>query len=160
MAQAALTEFTNLEEKKSIKEIQYIVVRLGNEFYGIDISYVDNIVRMQRITRVPKVQPYIHGVINLRGEVVPVMSLRLKMGFDADVETKDTRIIIVKLENVGNVGVMVDEVREVVTLNVDDVEKPAYDAKDEKSGYISGIGKKNDDLISLLDISVALGDEV
>ena len=59
---------------------QYIVITFGNEQYGIDISYVDNIVRMQKITRVPKAQPYFKGVINLRGEVVPVMSLRLKMG--------------------------------------------------------------------------------
>ena len=57
---------------------QYIVITFGNEQYGIDISYVDNIVRMQKITRVPKAQPYFKGVINLRGEVVPVMSLRLK----------------------------------------------------------------------------------
>ena len=63
---------------------QYIVVELGNELYGIDIQYIDNIVRMQRITRVPKAQPYFKGVINLRGEVIPVMSLRLKFEFDED----------------------------------------------------------------------------
>ena len=66
---------------------QYIVITFGNEQYGIDISYVDNIVRMQKITRVPKAQPYFKGVINLRGEVVPVMSLRLKMGLEDDVFT-------------------------------------------------------------------------
>lgn len=60
---------------------QYIVVKIGNEQYGIDISYVDNIVRMQKITRVPKAQSYFKGVINLRGEVVPVMSLRTKWGW-------------------------------------------------------------------------------
>ena len=56
--------------------IQFIVVKLGDEQYGIDIKYVDNIVRMQHITRVPKVQEYLKGVINLRGEVIPVMSAR------------------------------------------------------------------------------------
>ena len=65
---------------------QYIVITFGNEQYGIDISYVDNIVRMQKITRVPKAQPYFKGVINLRGEVVPVMSLRLKMGLEDNKE--------------------------------------------------------------------------
>ena len=63
---------------------QYIVVGLGNEQYGIDIKYIDNIVRMQRITRVPKSAGYFRGVINLRGEVVPVMSLRIKMGLPED----------------------------------------------------------------------------
>ena len=58
---------------------QYIVVKIGNEQYGLDISYVDNIVRMQSITRVPKAQSYFKGIINLRGEIVPVMSIRLKM---------------------------------------------------------------------------------
>ena len=57
---------------------QYIVVKLGNEQYGIDIGYIDNIVRMQMITRVPKAQPYFKGVINLRGEIIPVMSIRVK----------------------------------------------------------------------------------
>ena len=67
---------------------QYIVVMVGSEQYGIDISYIDNIVRMQKITRVPKVQTYFKGVINLRGEVVPVMSVRKKMGLDR----KSTRL--------------------------------------------------------------------
>ena len=77
---------------------QYIVIRLGNEQYGIDIKYIDNIVRMQQITRVPQVSPYWKGVINLRGEVIPVLSLRMKMGLENDTETKDTRIIIIKIE--------------------------------------------------------------
>ena len=64
---------------------QYIVTKLGAEQYGIDIRYIDNIVRMQHITRVPKVANYLKGVINLRGEIVPVMSIRLKMGFEDDV---------------------------------------------------------------------------
>ena len=67
------------DERKIEEEFfQYIVIRLGDEQYGIDIRYIDNIVRMQHITRVPKVPAYLKGVINLRGEVVPVMSLRLK----------------------------------------------------------------------------------
>ena len=73
---------------------QYIVVRLGEEQYGIDIKYIDNIVRMQHITRVPKVPEYLKGVINLRGEVIPVMSIRLKMFLPADEITRATRIII------------------------------------------------------------------
>ena len=69
---------------------QFIVVKIGSEQYGIDISYVDNIVRMQKITRVPKVQPYFKGIINLRGEIVPVMSIRTKMDLEPDVFTDVT----------------------------------------------------------------------
>ena len=63
---------------------QFIVTQLGNEQYGIDIKYISNIVRMQKITRVPQVYSYIKGVINLRGEVIPTISLRLKMGLSDD----------------------------------------------------------------------------
>ena len=63
----------------AVEEIQYIVVKLGDEQYGIDIRYVDNIVRLSKITRVAKSQPYYVGVINLRGEVVPIMSLRRRL---------------------------------------------------------------------------------
>ena len=98
-------------KKKEVK--QYIVVQIGSEKYGIDISYVDNIVRMQKITRVPKAQEYFKGIINLR-EIVPVMSIRLKMGLEDDTFTSASRIIILKIEDKGALGVIVDEVCEVV----------------------------------------------
>ena len=90
---------------------QYIVVNIGNEQFGIDIKYVDNIVRMQRITRVPKAQPYFNGVINIRGEIIPVMSLRVKLELEPDVFTSKTRILIIKLEPQSAVGIIVDEVK-------------------------------------------------
>ena len=146
-----------MEELKVVGETtQYIVIRLGHEQYGIDIRYIDNIVRMQHITRVPKLAGYLRGVINLRGEVVPIMSLRLKMGLPLDEETKSTRIIIVKLEQYGTIGLIVDEVREVVTLDMtEQVEKVAYD-KDEKSNFILGVGKYEGALISLLDLNTVV----
>ena len=67
--------------------------KIGNERYGIDIGFIDNIVRMQNITRVPKVSRFVKGVINLRGEVIPIISLRLKMGLEEDEISKKTRII-------------------------------------------------------------------
>ena len=102
---------------------QYIVAKLGIESFGIDISYIDNIVRMQKITRIPQAQPYFKGVINLRGEVIPVMSLRLKFDLEEGEVTNATRIIIIKLESQGLIGLIVDEVKEVVTLSEDEMEK-------------------------------------
>ncbi|MBQ8596568.1 MAG: chemotaxis protein CheW [Lachnospiraceae bacterium] len=141
------------ETGTEFETIQYIVIKLGNEQYGIDIKYIDNIVRMQHITRVPKVADYLKGVINLRGEVIPVMSLRLKMDLPADEITKATRIIILKLEQHGTIGVIVDEVREVVTLSMDQIEKIAYDGKEDRVNFISGVGKREEELISLLDLN-------
>lgn len=144
----------DMEELKTAGETtQFIVIKLGDEQYGIDIKYIDNIVRMQHITRVPKVDAYLKGVINLRGEVIPVMSIRIKMGLEADVETKSSRIIILKLEQQGSIGVIVDEVKEVVTLNNDQIEKMSYDSKDERDTFLSGIGKYEGGLISLLDLN-------
>ena len=139
---------------------QFIVVRLGDEQYGIDIRYVDNIVRMQHITRVPKVQEYLKGVINLRGEVIPVMSIRIKMDLPADEYTKATRIIILKMEQQGNIGIVVDEVKEVVKLEHSQIEKVSYDSKEEKDNFIFAIGKYQDGgLISLLDLNAVVIDK-
>lgn len=131
---------------------QYIVVKIGSEQYGIDISFVDNIVRLQKITRVPKAQKYFKGIINLRGEVVPVMSLRLKMCLDNDDFTDKSRIIILRVDQRGLLGIMVDEVKEVVTLNSAQIDKYNPDSKDEQSTYIKAVGKHDNQLISLLDI--------
>ncbi|MGN0166934.1 MAG: chemotaxis protein CheW [Acetatifactor sp.] len=142
------------EEKKSAEEtFQFIVIRLGEEQYGIDIRNIDNIVKMQPITRIPKMPPYLKGVINMRGEVIPVMSMRLKMGLDEDVLTKATRIIVLKLEQEGNVGFIVDEVKEVVTLSVNEIEKLTYNSKEEKTNLINAVGKHNGELISLFDLN-------
>ena len=112
-------ELDTVEEEQK----QYIIVKIGDEQYGIDIVYIDNIVRMQRITRVPKAEAHYVGIINIRGEVVPVMSARLKMGLGADEITKQSRIIILKLELQGMVGVLVDEVKEVLMLSETDIDR-------------------------------------
>ena len=141
------------ERKKVYETIQYIVIRLGDEQYGIDIRNIDNIVRMQHITRVPKMPAYLKGVINMRGEVIPVMSMRLMMNLAEDEVTKTTRIIVLKLEQEGNVGFIVDEVKEVVSRSVNNIEKVNNNSKDEKTDLISAVGKHNGELISLVDLS-------
>ena len=144
------------DDNSVVTTTQYIVIALGTEQYGIDIKYIDNIVRMQQITRVPQVSPYWKGVINLRGEVIPVMSLRVKMGLESDVETKNSRIIIIKQDQHEPIGVLVDSVKEVVALSSNQVEKVTGEAKED--GYVSGIGKQENGLISLLDIEQVMQD--
>ena len=89
----------------------------------------------------------------MRGEVIPVISMRLKMGLAADEITKDTRIIVLKLEQEGSVGFLVDEVREVVTLTDVEIEKITYNSKEEKVNVINAVGKHNGELISLIDLN-------
>lgn len=143
----------------ALDEKQYIVVKLGKEQFGIDIRFVDNIVRMQRITRVPKVQQFFKGVINLRGEIVPVMSLRSKFELEEAEYTNATRIIILKLEGKEVIGIVVDEVKEVLTLDDQQIDKVTYTANEEKYKYLSGIGKYNDSLISILNIANIVADK-
>lgn len=138
---------------------QYIVVIVGSEQYGIDINHIDNIIRMQKITRVPKAQSYFKGVINLRGEVVPVMSIRKKMDLDDDVITNASRIIILKLEEKGMLGIIVDEVKEVVTLCEDEIERYT-DNRGQQPTFINGVGKSGDELISLFEISAIVEESV
>lgn len=142
-----------IEDKnsESTTSVQYIVVKIGNEQYGIDIKYIDNIVRSQNITRVPKTQSYYKGVINLRGEICPIMSMRLKLGLEPDELTDKTRFIIVKVEGLD--WCYSRPVKEVVTLEEEDIERISRSTNDDAAAnYINAIGKKDGELISLLDI--------
>lgn len=143
----------NNENEDTALRKQFVIVNIKNEQYGIDISFIDNIVKMQKITRVPKAQSYFKGVINLRGEIIPIMSIRRKFGFEDDEITDNTRIIILKPEQQESIGIIVDLVKEVVTLNADEIEQIFQDnSKEESPRYVYGIGKHDDSLISLLNI--------
>ena len=150
MADAA--DFTN-----NAKLTQYIGVMINNEQYGIDISFVDNIVRMQRITRVPKSQPFFPGVINLRGEIIPVMSLRRKFGLEDDVFTTKTRILILKPEPQASIGYIVDEVMEVLSLSEDDIDHVSN--PDDRNTYVTGVGKHAKGLISIMNVPAVLAEK-
>ncbi|HHU74626.1 MAG TPA: chemotaxis protein CheW [Clostridiales bacterium] len=132
---------------------QFIVLRLDQELFGIDIKFIESIIVMQSITRVPKSQPYYKGVINLRGDIVPVMSLREKLGLESDDYGHSTRIIIVRPdEQAAPAGIIVDEVKEVIELEDSDIDQLAYDKTDVKSNISFGIGKYKNELINILDI--------
>ena len=136
---------------------QYIMLRFDSEQYGIDISYIDNIVRLQPITRVPHTQSYFLGIINLRGEIIPVMSMRRKFELEEKENTNTSRILIIKFEGNAKIGILVDEVREVVTLDDESIEKLSSEANDIK-GYLTGVGKYNNSLISLINIGALIAD--
>ena len=158
MAEEQIIDVLNTHESHA-ELIQYIVITVVNEQYGIDIKYIDNIVRMQSITRVPKVQPFFKGVINLRGEVVPVMSIRKKMGLGEDEISNKSRIIILKYESNASIGIVVDEVKHVVTISSDNIERVSHDSKLDAKSFISGVGKVEEGLISILDLATVIDEE-
>jgi purine-binding chemotaxis protein CheW len=140
--------------------IQYIVIKIDDEQYGINIKFIDNIVRMQQITRVPKVDDYLKGVINIRGEIVPVMSIRMKMGLAEDVITNKSRIIILKTSEGDLVGIIVDQVNQVLTLDANNIEKVRYDDKKQKSNasFVNGVGHYDGSLVSILDLDAVVAE--
>ena len=141
--------------------IQYIVIKIDDEQYGINIKYIDNIVRMQQITRVPKVDDYLKGVINIRGEIVPVMSVRMKMGLEEEEITNKSRIIILKTEAGDLVGIIVDQVNQVLTLDANNIEKMRYDDKKGKTNatFVNGVGHYEGGLVSILDLEAVVAEK-
>ena len=133
--------------------VQYIVVKLGDEKYGIPINYVDNIVKMQQVTRIPKSEEYLKGVLNIRGEIVPVMSLRMRMGMEPDEYTEQTCIIILRPDNAENFGIIIDAVDRVLTLGSNNVETVQPDKTRKDAGFVSGVGKYAEGLVSILDLN-------
>lgn len=136
-------------------EKQLVVFDLAEEAYGVDISLVREIIRMQDITQVPRTPEFVEGVINLRGKVIPVVDLRKRFGFDTEDATKDTRIVVVDIGG-QYIGVVVDAVNEVLRVAVDAVEPPSSVITTADSEYLLGIVKLAARLIMLLDLEQAL----
>ncbi len=146
------------EEKGLEKTAQMVGFKIDNEFYGIDIIQVQEIIRMQEITMVPRTPPFIKGVVNLRGKVVPIISLRERFGINEVEHTKDTRIVIVRID-VGLIGFIVDAMAEVIRLPERLIEPTPPTATNIESEYIRGVGKLDDNLIIILDLNMVLTKE-
>ncbi|TYQ13182.1 UNVERIFIED_CONTAM: purine-binding chemotaxis protein CheW [Acetivibrio alkalicellulosi] len=140
-----------MEERIEVESRQFVVFKLGKEDYGLDIKKVTTIEKMLAVTRVPNTPNYIKGVINLRGDIVPVMDIRTKFGFDTVEETEETRIIILKLNEI-SFGIIVDEVDEVLNLTEESIENVANFSNDLSLDYILGVGKIEDRIVTLLNL--------
>lgn len=140
----------------NISDEQYVIFKLGEEYYGVDIYNVKTIEKVSQFTRVPNSPNYIKGVINLRGEVVAVMDIRKRLGLDSIEIDNDTRIIIVNDEDMV-LGLMVDSSSEVIQLNNNEIDNPPSIGDSISSEYINGIGKKDGRIIILLNLSKILG---
>ncbi|NLY76979.1 MAG: chemotaxis protein CheW [Tissierellia bacterium] len=129
---------------------KYVTFKLGKEYYGLPIDNVLSIEKPSKTTRIPNAPDYIIGLINLRGDVIPVIDLRVKLGMEKIGIDKDSRIIIVREKDIV-VGLMVDSSKEVLDIDEENIDKPPESEDDTIVDYISGIGKKDERLVIILN---------
>lgn len=142
---------------------KFLTFQLGGEVYGLEILKVQEIMGLIAITRVPKTPPFIRGVINLRGKVIPVVDLRVKFGMERQEDTDRSCIIVVQVHRAGHqitMGAIVDEVSEVIDISGDQVEPAPEFGSVVDTEFILGIGKVDQKVVLLLDVDrVLTGDE-
>ncbi len=134
---------------------QYLTFKLGDEVFALEISKVREVLDFTAITKVPRTPDFMRGVINLRGNVVPVVDMRLKFGMTGTERTLNTCIIIVEIDLDGEktvLGALADSVQEVIDLGREDVEPPPKMGTRLKTEFIEGMGKREDHFIIILDI--------
>ncbi|GAB4165643.1 MAG: chemotaxis protein CheW [Geothermobacteraceae bacterium] len=150
MENTAVSMDTNgIEDVDGLKG-KYLTFHIADEDYGIEIRHVTEIIGIQAITDVPDMPPFIKGVINLRGNVIPVMDVRLRFRLPEIPYEERTCIVVVHVED-KTVGLVVDRVNEVVDIADADIEPPPR-TKSESSQYIQGMGKVGDQVKILLDV--------
>ncbi|MCX8061977.1 MAG: chemotaxis protein CheW [Anaerolineales bacterium] len=136
-------------------ENQIVIFELGGEQFGVEISAVESIVQLLPITHVPQAPPFVRGVTNLRGRVLPVLDLYTRFGLTEQGETKEQRIVVVQCGGI-EAGIIVDGVSEVITLDPTQVEPPPPLTRTAASEFVSGIAKLGERIVILLDLRKVL----
>lgn len=138
---------------------RYLGLKLGTEEYGIDILKITTIIEKKMdITRVPNTPFYIKGVINLRGEIIPIMSLRKRFGLEDDTFGEDTRIIIINFDEM-SVGLIADSVSEVMEINDEVTENVGNIASEVSNEFLLGVARYNGRIINLLNLENLVASE-
>ncbi|WP_045218367.1 chemotaxis protein CheW [Desulfonatronum thioautotrophicum] len=158
MSQTDLMEDDLYDEDEDTLSSRYLTFRLGDEDFGIEIRYVTEIVGVQKITEVPDMPDFVKGVINLRGQVIPVMDVRLRFNMAPRDYDERTCVIVVDI-NGSVVGLIVDTVQEVREILPDNVSPPPKLGRSEKARYILGMGKVGDEVKILLDVGRLLRED-
>ena len=134
---------------------QYLTYKLEDEIFAVDVSKVREILDFTPATKVPGTPEFMRGVINVRGNVVPVVDMRLKFGLTKTEKTVDTCIVVMEIivdEDTTVLGALVDSVQEVFEIEASQIEPPPRMGTRWRTEFIKGIGKRNDELIIILDI--------
>ncbi|NLZ93802.1 MAG: purine-binding chemotaxis protein CheW [Firmicutes bacterium] len=157
MTEMAAQEYWVAEEEEDTQKGKYLTFSIGKEIYGIEIKYVTEIIGVQPITEVPELPDYIRGIINLRGQIVPVMDVRLRFKKEFKEYNDRTCVIVIQFENIA-MGLIVDSVEEVLSIpDADIVSLP--EIKQNTNRYIKSVGKVDEEIKLLLDCSKLLTEE-
>ncbi len=146
---------------------QYLIFNQSNEIFAINVLSIKEILKVPRITRVPRMPDFMTGVINLRGNVIPILDLRLKFGLGGTQVTKNTSIIVLEIENIFSdgetqkftIGIFNDLVQNVVTIEPDQIESPPRIGIAINTSYISGMAKIHDTYVIILNIGKILSEK-
>jgi purine-binding chemotaxis protein CheW len=145
-----------------LKGGKFLTFLMANEKYGLEILKVREIIGMMNVTSVPMTPAFVRGVINLRGKVIPVIDLRLKFGMEAKGDTERTCIILVHLASTTQeitMGIIVDEVSDVLDINQDQIEPPPSFGPNIRTDFILGMGKVDQKVMTMLDIDRVLSEQ-
>ncbi|MGA2975269.1 MAG: chemotaxis protein CheW [Spirochaetia bacterium] len=134
---------------------QFISFSVGEEEYGLELLRVKEVIRIREITWLPKAPSFVKGIINLRGDVIPIIDLRDKFGLEAKEATAMTRVIVVEVEG-RLMGMVVDSASQVVRIPADQIDPPPPVLGGVSQEFITGVGKLEDKLIILLNIDAIL----
>jgi len=137
------------------QEEKYLMFFLNTEYYGIPILKVNEIIGLMEVTHVPRTPDFMKGIINLRGKIIPVIDLRLKFNMPERAYDEQTCIIIVEIPIQGQrsfIGIIVDKVAEVVSIQNAEIESPPQYGQECDNNFLTGIGKVKDKVIMLLEI--------
>lgn len=140
------------EEVVDTQEGKFLTFQLDREEYAIPIRHVIEIIGLQRITPLPDLPDFVKGVINLRGKVIPVIDVRLRFGMPERAYDERTCIVIVNIDE-ASVGLIVDEVNEVMAISADRIEPPPSVQKGREMRFVAGLGKVENSVKILIDIS-------
>lgn len=143
------------ETQPELSSQQYVTFSLGEELFGVEVTKTREILSLTPVTKVPQTPDFLLGVINLRGQVVPVVDMRLKLGLPAGDDTEDTCIIVVEVDFDGEaiiVGALADAVREVLEIRKDQIEPPPKLGTRLRTEFIKGMGKIGEQFTILLNI--------
>jgi purine-binding chemotaxis protein CheW len=134
---------------------QYLTFKLDEEVFAVDINKVREVLEFTSMTKVPRMPDFMRGVINLRGNVVPVVDMRLKLGLTMTQKTVDTCVVISEVALDGErtvLGALVDSVQEVIDLDESNVAPPPHMGSRIDAAVIRGMGKRDDQFIMILDL--------
>ncbi len=161
---SATQQLESINDAVKGKAGKYLTFTLGDEEYGLEILKVREIIGFVDVTSVPQTPDYVQGVINLRGQVIPVIDLRSKFGMTETEKTEETCIIVVEItqsDNSVSTGIVVDKVQEVLDIAAEQIEEAPDFGTQVNTDFILGMGKIGDAVKSLLDIDKVLsGDEM